>query len=70
MWQLETGMGLSLLSQNVIIVIGCPQLWWVPCVYVCVSVCVSEHMWFHWEFYFFFFLKNGILIISNSDEDQ
>lgn len=71
-------MAFSLLSQNVIIVIGCPQMWWVspglkclfPCVYVCVSVCVSEHMCFHWEFYFLsLFLKTGILI-SNSDENQ
>ena len=72
-------MDFSLLSQNVIIVIGCPQVWWVSlglkclflCVYVCVSVCVSEHVFSLGILFFSLFLfKAGILIISNSDENQ
>lgn len=71
-------MDFSLLSQNVIIVIGCPQVWWVSlglkCLFrMCMSVClcVLANTCFHWEFYFFsLFFKTGILIISNSDENQ
>lgn len=63
-------MDFSLLSQSVIIVIGCPQVWWVSLgssvsSHVCMSVClcVSEHMCFHWEFYFFsLFVKLGFLL--------
>lgn len=63
-------MDFSLLSQNVIIVIGCPQVWWVslglkclfPCVYVCLC-CVSEHVFsLGILFFLLFFLKLGFLL--------